>query len=165
MTKTLAAVRSIQWLLSQPITAFFSAIFTGAILANLQEVAVKAGWLLIPCLLIIFADLVTGIRCARWRKEKVSMSTALRRTGNKILAYFAWILAMAFCDQVYNTDLWSYIGVGFIFLIEGISFFSNVLEPHGLKLSWRAILRLFGHKLNAEGLEDVVVKNDEDPAR
>lgn len=166
MNKVLAAVKSFQWLISQPITAFFSAVFTVAF-GGLLGIVQRAGYFLIPCLLIIFADLVTGIRLARMRGEKISTSKALRRTGNKIVAYFSWIVAMVFCDNAYGTNLWSFVGVGFIFMVEGISFLSNVLEPHGLKLNWNTLFRLFGRRVGVEELGEAIEENkiDEDPHR
>jgi len=48
-----------------------------------------------------------------------------------------------------------------VFLIEGVSFFTNLLEPHGLTISIKGILKVAGDKHNLKGLENVIEKKED----
>ena len=152
--KTLLAI------LQHPLSVLLSSLIGATALAVLQDNVIDAiGWF-IPCLAIIFADLMAGCHAAKFRKEEIRFSTACRRTVNKIVCYGSWIITCVALNYKYGTHLMAPTGMAIIFLIEGFSFFTNLLEPKGLQLSWRGVLRIVGKKHNLEGLEDVIEKTD-----
>lgn len=140
----------------RPLVVLLSSMLGAAALHYLREMATQAfGWF-IPCLAIIVADLAAGVRAANWRGEKVRFSKAARRTLNKIFCYGSWIVCCVALNERYDTSLCAFVGMGIVFFIEGVSFFTNLLEPHGLKVSVKGLLKLIGRKHNLDNLEDVV---------
>ena len=138
------------------LSSLFGAAAISYINATLLEVC---GWL-VPVVCIVLADLGAGIRAAKARGEKVRFSTAARRTFNKLFCYACWIFTCVALNERYETRFVTFVGMGIVFLIEGLSFLTNVLEPHGLKISIPSLLKLIGKKVNVEGLEDVIEKKD-----
>lgn len=158
-------MKTLMTLLNHPMTVMLSSLMGATATYYLQATAFEAFYWFIPCLAIIIADLTAGIKAARFRGETVRMSGAIRRTLNKSMCYASWIICCVALNERYSTSLCAWFGMGMIFLIEGISFFSNLLEPHGIKLSVNAILKIVGRKTHFEGLEDVIEKqhnNDND---
>lgn len=148
-------------ILNHPLTVMFSALFGSALLAYLQETAAQALMWFVPCMAVILADLASGVRAAKFKGENVRFSSAMRRTINKCICYCAWIIFCVTCNKQYNTQLCAWFGMGIVFLIEGLSFITNLLEPRGLKLSLAGVLRIIGSRLNLENLDEVVKPNDE----
>ena len=111
---------------------------------------------IIPTLCVILADLIWGIQAAKHRKERITFSSAFRRTTNKIIGYSCWVLFASSLGITYNYKMLPAIMMGLIFIIEGSSCLNNILEKRGLQISIKGILALIGRKTNHEGLEDVV---------
>lgn len=151
-------MKTLMALLNHPLMVFLSSLMGATATHYLQGTAIEAVYWFIPCLAIIIADLSAGIKAARFRGEEIRTSGALRRTFNKCVCYASWIICCVALNERYSTSWVAWGGMGLIFLIEGISFFSNLLEPHGIKLSIRGILRIVGSKTHVEGLEDVIEK-------
>lgn len=127
----------------------------------LRETAVQSLLWFIPCLAIIIADLSSGCRAAEFRGEVVRFSKASRRTINKCICYASWTVFSVALNERYDTQWCAWICMGVVFLIEGVSVVSNILEPHGLKVSIKGILKVAGEKHNINGLENVIEKSDE----
>lgn len=152
MIKTLVAT------LNNPIVVLAHSVLGAGLVLYLQDAAYQALLWFIPCILVILADLVSGVQAARFRGERVSFSQACRRTTNKALCYIAWILFCVCLTKQYESSWPSWLGMGFVFFVEGCSFIGNVLEPKGYVVSVKGILALIGRRHNAEGLEDVIEK-------
>lgn len=145
-------------LLNNPIFVLLNSLMGATAIAYLQNTATQTFLWFVPCIAVIVADLVAGIRAAKHRGEEVRISTALRRTGNKVLCYFSWIVCCVALNERYVTEKCAWIGMGIVFVIETFSFFSNLLEPHGIKLSIGGTLKFLGKKLNHEGIEEIIEK-------
>lgn len=153
--------RLVTLLVSRPLLVMLQAVAGSVCVAYLQNAAVDSLLWFIPCLFATIADLSTGIRAARYRKERVSMSTALRRTGNKIVVYSSWVMFAVTCGMQFKTDWCTPMMMGVVLFIEMISIISNLLEPHGLTISWKGVLSVIGRRHNVDNLEDVIEKKDD----
>lgn len=141
---------------NNPLVVLLSSIFGVAAMSYINVALPEIlGWL-IPVIMIIFADLVTGVGAARARGEDIRFSKGARRTINKFLSYSCWIICCVALDQRYGTHWCTWVGMGLVFLIEGTSFFSNLLEPHGISLSIKGLLRIIGGKLKVDNLDDII---------
>lgn len=152
MVKTLIAS------LNNPLVVMAHAFLGAGLLVYLQDAAYQAILWFLPCMFVIIADLVSGIQAARFRSERVSFSTGCRRTVNKTLCYIAWILFCVCLNKQYESSWPTWLGMGFVFFVEGCSFIGNVMEPKGYSLSVKGLLALIGRRHNAVGLEDVIEK-------
>lgn len=121
-----------------------------------QDVFVDACTYIMPTLFVIFADLFWGIQAAKHRKERVTFTTAFRRTANKIVGYSCWILFASSLGITYNHKMLPALMMAIVFILEGSSCLNNILEKKGLQISIKGILSLIGRKTNHEGLEDVI---------
>lgn len=155
-------IRTLLATLNNPLVVLAHTVLGASLMLYLQDVAYQSLLWFLPCVLVIIADLVSGIQAARFRNERISFSTACRRTVNKALCYIAWILACVCLSKQYEGNWPAFLGMGFIFFVEGCSFVGNVLEPKGYALSIRGLLTFLGRRHNAEGLEEIVEKTDTD---
>lgn len=151
-------IKIVAALFQDPLVVLLHALLGASFMIYFEDAVYQAVLWFIPCAFVILADLVSGIRAARYRKESVRMSSALRRTLNKCLCYVSWIIVCVGMNKQYGTHWVAWVGMGAVFLIEGISFFSNLLEPHGLKLSVTGILRVIGGKFHVDNLDDIIDK-------
>ena len=71
------------------------------------------------------------------------MSTAIRESVGKIVVYTSGVLAFAMVDVAASGSMiiakWCCL---LLSLVEGGSFVSNLLAPHGIKLSLKSILKI-----------------------
>lgn len=138
-----------------------SSLFGAAAISYINATLTEALMWIVPVLFVVGADLGAGIRAARYRGERVRFSTASRRTLNKVFCYGCWIFTCVALNERYETEWCAWFGMGIVFLIEGLSFISNILEPHGVKLSPRGIMKYIGSKFfHSEGLEDIIEKDN-----
>ncbi len=129
----------------------------GALLVHyVENLMLDSMKFIIPTLIVIIADLVWGIQAAKGRKEKVTFSSAFRRTFNKILGYSCWILFSVSMGLTYDYEMLPLIMMALVFIIEGSSCVNNVLEKSNKQISITGLLRLIGKKKNLEGLEEVI---------
>ena len=123
--------------------------YTDQLLIGLQEFFVWARWLLMLAVLLTVADLRFGITAARYRKETIRKSRALKRTINKICNYSMWIaLAYVFGEafgKPFGIDLLPLIILLIIYGVELESIFSNYFEAKGMKVKVN-IFSLFSKK-------------------
>lgn len=111
---------------------------------------------IIPTLFVIIADLVWGVQSAKKRKERVTFSSALRRTFNKMLGYSCWILFSTAMGLTYAYANLPLVMMSMVFIIEGCSCANNILEKSNKQISITGILKVIGKKKNLEGLEEVI---------
>ena len=147
-------------LVSRPLLVFVQAL-TGSVCVMYLNTAITDSfkWF-IPCFFATIADLATGVRAAKFRKENVSASTALRRTGNKMIVYASWVVFAVTCGIQFPVNWCTPAMMAIVLFIESISIIGNILEPHGLKFSWKGILNVIGRKHDLDGLGDII-ENEE----
>lgn len=117
-------------------------------------------WILFA-LVLIFFDLVCGIKAARKRGEPIRWSRAIRRTFNKLVDYFcylsiAWFLGHTF-GASFDIPLLAIFMLAIVYGIELISIMDNYFEYKGIskRLSLSKLLgRLFKKYNIDEILED-----------
>lgn len=143
---------------NNPLVVVLSSLFGVGAIGYLDATLADVIKWLIPVVMIILADLVTGVSAAKARGEVVRFSKGARRTINKLMSYSCWLICCVALNQCYGTHWIAWVGMGIVFLIEGISFLSNLLEPHGIRLSIRGLLRVIGGKLHVDHLDEVIEK-------
>ena len=103
---------------------------------------------------LIVLDLIYGIKAAIWRKEKIRISTAIRRTVTKTFGYACWIILASTISLSFNIEWLEWCILGLVFANELASIVGNYLETKGLEVSWKAvwntILRIIGQKANID---------------
>ena len=144
----------------------------GAAVAFLQEAVLRMVPYTIAAVPLIVLDLVWGIRAARYRKETVRLSTAIRKTTTKVLTYICWVVLSSALALAFERTWLEWAILGLVFLNELSSIVGNYLETKGLELSWKAIgaavSRIFGQKtgLDTDGINPAdFVQKKEKPAQ
>jgi phage-related holin len=100
---------------------------------------------LILVICLVFADLYTGLKAARFRKESIS-SRGLGRTVEKFTLYFIAILASEGLTVVLLPNVqFAYIAAFTISITEFKSIIENVEEVTGVKI-WTIIKQNFSGK-------------------
>ena len=91
-------------------------------------------------LLLVFADLFTGIWAAKKRKEKID-SKGMRKSTSKIIAYFLAIVLSRSMELVFFDGTWveehipiTYMVSGFISAVEFQSNIENIGEITGIDI-------------------------------
>ena len=107
----------------------------GAAVAFLQEAVLRMVPYAIIAVPLIILDLVYGIRAARYRKEKIRLSTALRRTVTKILTYVCWIVLSSALALAFEHRWLEWLVFGLVIVNELSSVIGNHLETKGLEVS------------------------------
>lgn len=143
---------------TNPVVVLLSSLFGVAAMSYINTTLSEMLRWIIPVIMIILADLVTGVSAARSRGEVIRFSKGARRTINKFISYSCWLTCCVALNQCYGTHWVAWGGMGIVFLIEGTSFLSNLLEPHGIKLSLTGLLRVIGGKLHVDNLDEVIDK-------
>ena len=135
----------------------YAMTYTDFFLLGLNEFFVWAKWLLLLAVVLTIADLVFGVRAARYRGEVIRRSRALKRTLNKITSYVIWlILAYTFGEafgKPFGIDLLPLIMLLLIYGVEVESIFSNYFETKGMKVKIN-ILKFFGKKADIIEIEE-----------
>lgn len=128
----------------------------GAAVAFLQEAVLRMVPYAIIAVPLIILDLVYGVRAAKYRKESIRLSTALRRTVTKILTYVCWIVLSSALALAFDHTWLEWLVIGLVFVNELSSVVGNYLETKGLELSWKAIgaafSKIFGQKTGIDGI-------------
>lgn len=121
------------------------------LLSDMIEFFVPLKWFGFLAFVLILADLRFGVRAAKRRGEKVRFSRAIRRTGNKMVDYTAWILlAGAFgkaFHSFYASEYLPHLALIVVFGTELNSCFSNFFEASGKQLKIN-IFKLFSKDKN-----------------
>lgn len=120
-----------------------------SVIAMLFDFFEPLRWILIAALVLILVDLRFGIAAARRRGEIVRFSRAIRRTVNKIVDYFCWVLLAGVIGEAFgepfSIPLLPLIILLVIFGCEINSCYSNYFESHGEKVKVN-IFKLFAKK-------------------
>lgn len=95
----------------------------------------------IPAMFLIALDLVYGCRAARYRKEKVRVSTAVRRTMTKLFTYICWIILASTLALSFHQDWLEWVVLGLVYLNELASIVGNYLETKGMEFSFVGFYR------------------------
>lgn len=130
-----------------------------------QDIIMEAVIYLFPTIFVVIADLFWGIQAARTRKEKVTFSSAVRRTFNKIVGYGCWILFCTAMGVTYHYKLLPALMMVVVFTLEGSSCINNILERSDKQLSIHGVLKLIGKKTHYEGLEDCIEDKDKNDVK
>lgn len=127
----------------------------------------KSGWMLCLGLILILVDLRFGVKAAKVRKEKVKISRAFRRTGNKIIDYFCWVMVAYFIGQTFggpfHLDILPYIVIAIIYLVELESMIYNYFESRGKKVKigiWKWFESKTGLSVETKDSKDDTNNND-----
>ena len=75
------------------------------LLSGLATFFVWAKWLLLLTIAVSAADLKFGIDAARYKKQAVRFSRAVRLTANKICGFFLWIALSYLFGQAFGIHL------------------------------------------------------------
>jgi len=150
-----------RWAATNPVFIMLNIIIGSASMARLRDSVFEAFWWFVPCLFVILADLSSGIHSAKTRGERVRFSGAARRTVNKMTCYLCWIIFCVGISKNFHSEKICLAGMAIVFLIEGVSFINNLLEPKGIHLSLRNIIRVFGKRKGFDGLEEIIENNED----
>lgn len=144
----------------------------GAAVAFLQEAVLRMVPYAIIAVPLVVLDLIWGIRAARYRKETVRVSTAIRKTTTKVLTYICWVILASALALAFERTWLEWAILGLVYINELSSIVGNYLETKGLELSWKAIgaavSRIFGQKtgLDTDGINPAdFVQKKEKPAQ
>lgn len=108
-----------------------------------------------PALFLVLLDLIYGIKAARYRGEKVRLSTAIRRTVTKIFSYICWIILASTLAVAFDHTWLEWLVLGLVFANEFASIVANYLETKGLELNWANINKaIFHFGAQKAGLDD-----------
>lgn len=129
-----------------------------SVIAMLFDFFEPLRWILIAALVLILVDLRFGIAAARRRGEIVRFSRAIRRTVNKIVDYFCWVLLAGVIGEAFgepfSIPLLPLIILLVIFGCEINSCYSNYFESHGKKVKVN-IFKLFAKKADIIEPEEI----------
>lgn len=131
--------------------------YTDGFLLGLIEFFVWCKWLLLTAFFLTMADLKFGISAAKYRKEEVKRSRAVRRTLDKITNYCLWvILAYTFGEafgKPFNVDLLPLLILLVIYGVELESIYVNYFAAKGKNVRVN-FLKFFGKKTDLIEIEE-----------
>lgn len=133
---------------------------TTAILTSIfyQALADSIIWLVIAAVAIV-CDLFFGCEAARRRGERVRLSRAVRRTGNKACEYLCWIMLGITISIGFSADWLKYAIFAIIYGNELSSCLSNYFEAKGKRITLN-IFSLLGRRLGISELEQLRIEDD-----
>ena len=125
-------------------------------------------WLAL-CIPFIVLDLMYGIRAARHRGDKVRISTAIRRSVDKLVSYVMWVAAAVMLAQLFEVRWLEKAVLGLVYGNELISIIGNHLETKGVELSisdlWRLLVRKGAGKVGVDITQEeaeAIIKDKEE---
>ena len=113
---------------------------------------------LILALIVILVDLKFGISAANKRGEKIRASRAMRRTIDKMISYFCWVLLAATASVAFGIPILEYIIMGTVISIECLSIVSNWLEIKGYRIKGLNVIKVVGDKLGVDVGDATIAK-------
>ena len=137
--------------------------YTDNFLLGLIDFFLWSKWLLILAFLLTMADLKFGVEKAKYLKEEVRKSRAIRRTLQKICDYIMWIILAYTLDKAFisfEIDLLPFIILIVIYGIELESIFQNYFIARGKNIKVN-FLKFFGKKTDLIDVEEKEVKDEE----
>lgn len=132
---------------------------TTAILTSIfyQALADSIIWLVIAAVAIV-CDLFFGCEAARRRGERVRLSRAVRRTGNKACEYLCWVMLSITFSIGFAAEWLKYAIFAIIYGNELSSCLSNYFAAKGKRISFN-VLSLLGRRLGIDEIADVKIEN------
>lgn len=131
-------------------------VTTDQFLTGLLEFFIWAKWLMLTAFVLTMADLKFGVEKARYLKEEVRKSRAIRRTLQKICDYIMWIILAYTLDKAFisfEIDLLPFIILIVIYGIELESIFKNYFTARGKNIKVN-FLKFFGKKTDIIDIEE-----------
>lgn len=125
-----------------------------------QTLADSILWLTIAAVAIV-CDLYFGCEAAHRRGERVRLSRAVRRTGNKACEYLCWVMLSITVSIGFEAAWLKHAIFAVIYGNELSSCLSNYFEAHGKRIRLN-IFSLLGRRLGLSDLEEVRIE-DKDP--
>lgn len=131
--------------------------YTDQFLLGLLEFFEWSRWLLLLAIVLTVCDLRFGIAASQYRKEAIKRSQAVRRTINKIVSYWLWVI-MAYCfgqafGKSFGIDLLPLALLIIIYGVELESIFVNYFEAKGKRIRIN-VLNFFKSKMNLFEIEE-----------
>lgn len=130
--------------------------YTDSFLLGLIEFFVWAKWLMLTALVLTIADLKFGVEKAKYIKEEVRRSRAIRRTLQKISDYVMWIIVAYTFDKAFisfSIELLPFLMLIIIYGIELESIYKNYGTARGKNLKIN-ILGFFKKKTELIEIEE-----------
>lgn len=122
----------------------------------------------IPAVFLIALDLFYGCRAAKFRGEKVRLSTAVRRTMTKFFSYICWIILASTLALSFGKDWLEWAVLGLVYANELASIVGNYLETKGIEFSfvgfYRWLLKVIagkaGEAMDSAEAEGIIIGKD-----
>lgn len=124
-------------------------------IAFLQTAVLRMIPYALPSVVLIALDLAYGIKAAKFRGEKVRLSTAMRRTITKTFGYVCWLVLASTMAIAFSQQWLEWAILGLVYANEFASIVGNHLETKGLEISWKNVNKaLFHFGAQKAGLDD-----------
>ena len=138
------------------------------LVAFLQTAVLRMIPYAIPAVFLIALDLAYGCRAAKFRGEKVRISTAVRRTMTKFFSYVCWLVLASTLALSFHHDWIEWAVLGLVYANELASIIGNYLETKGMAFSfvhfYRWILKLIagkaGEAMDTAEAEGIIIDKD-----
>lgn len=115
---------------------------SATLIAFLQNAVLRMIPYSLPALVLVCLDLVYGIQAAKYRGEKVRVSTAFRRTITKTMSYICWLVLATTVAIAFEQRWLEWVILGLVYVNEFGSIIGNYLETKGLEVNWKTVNRL-----------------------
>ena len=132
---------------------------SATVVAFLQSAVLRMIPYALPSLVLIALDLIYGVKAAKYRGERVRMSTALRRTTTKIFTYLCWMILASTVALSFQVMWLEWIILGAVYINELASVVGNYYETKGLKVKWANVINVFikwfgkKHDVDTDGID------------
>lgn len=130
---------------------------TATVLSSFADFIEPLRWFLLLGLVLIIADLRFGIEAARYRKEVIRLSRAIRRTVNKMIDYLCWIFVAGTMGEAFGTPLSiAFLPAVVMLVVCGIeinSCYMNYFEARGKKVKIN-VFKFFARKNDIIEIEE-----------
>lgn len=117
--------------------------------AFLQQAVLRMIPYAVPSVIFIILDLRWGIKAAKYRGERVSVSTAIRRSMNKVFGYICWLILASTMAVAFGREWLEWSVLGLVYVNELASIVGNYLETKGLEIDWKNVFRA-GFKIGGQ---------------
>lgn len=134
----------------------------------LQEAVLRMIPYSVPALFLIALDLLYGVRAAKYRGEKVRISTAIRRSVTKCFSYVCWIIIASTLALAFKKDILEWVVLGVVYFNEMASIVGNYLQTKGIEFSfvgfYRWLLKVIagkaGEAMDSAEAEGIIIGKD-----
>ena len=134
----------------------------------LQEAVLRMIPYSVPALFLIALDLLYGVRAAKYRGEKVRVSTAIRRSVTKCFSYVCWIIIASTLALAFKKDILEWVVLGVVYFNEMASIVGNYLQTKGIEFSfvgfYRWLLKVIagkaGEAMDSAEAEGIIIGKD-----